>query len=82
MKKQVLILGGTQFIGRSIVERLCERSDMELTLFNRQRTGADLFPRLNKIKGDRLTDDVEQFANREWDLVIDGSGVGGAVFLP
>lgn len=35
--QQLLILGGTQFIGRNLVERLIGRKDLEITLFNRQK---------------------------------------------
>ena len=71
--KKVLILGGTQFIGRSVVERLLELQQYEITLFNRQRTQADLFSGCHKIKGDRYTDDILQLTNQYWDFVIDVS---------
>ena len=69
--KKVLVLGGTQFIGRNLVERLLAGGSYEVTLFNRQKTGSDLFPQLNKIKGDRETDDMAQIAGVEWDYVLD-----------
>lgn len=71
--KKILILGGTQFIGRNLVNRLIELDEYEITLFNRQRTGTDLFPNIHKIKGDRTTDDIQQIANTNWDFVIDVS---------
>lgn len=73
MQKKILILGGTQFIGRSIVERLQSYPGFELTLFNRGKTQGHLFPDLHKLKGDRETDDVHQLAGKDWDLVIDVS---------
>lgn len=69
--KKILILGGTQFIGRNLVERLLELEQYEITLFNRQLTQANLFSQTQKIKGDRETDDVKQIATKHWDYVID-----------
>lgn len=69
--KKILILGGTQFIGRNLVERLQETTEYDITLFNRQQTQADLFPDINKIKGDREANDISQIANVRWDYVID-----------
>lgn len=69
--KKILILGGTQFIGRNLVEQLLEQNQYELTLFNRQSTNSTLFPDVRKIKGDRQTDDIKQIATQNWDFVID-----------
>jgi 2'-hydroxyisoflavone reductase len=66
--KKILILGGTQFIGRNLVEQL---QGYEITLFNRQQTNADLFPDIHKIKGDRETDDIKQLSGVYWDYIID-----------
>jgi 2'-hydroxyisoflavone reductase len=69
--KKILILGGTQFIGRNLVERLLRIQQYDITLFNRQQTHADLFPDVNRIQGDRETDDISQIAGEKWDYVID-----------
>lgn len=69
--KKVLVLGGTQFIGRNIVERLLSMQQYDITLFNRQRTQADLFMECHKIKGDRYTDDILQLTQQYWHVVID-----------
>jgi len=71
--EKILILGGTQFIGRTLVEHLQNLQKYDITLFNRQQTGKDLFPTIKKIKGDRETDDIAQIAQQEWDYVIDVS---------
>lgn len=71
--KKILILGGTQFIGRNLVEHLQHRKDLSITLFNRQKNNAELFPDLNKIKGDRETGDIDLIAKEDWDLIIDVS---------
>jgi 2'-hydroxyisoflavone reductase len=69
--KKTLILGGTQFIGRNLVEKLQALPEYDITLFNRQQTQADLFPNLKRIKGDRETDDIHQIGNQDWDYIID-----------
>ena len=69
--KKTLILGGTQFIGRNLVERLQATDEYDITLFNRQKTQDNLFPDIKKITGDRETDDIKQIANDNWNYVID-----------
>lgn len=51
----LLMLGGTGFLGPHIVWRAIERGHT-VTLFNRGKTGPDLFPDLDLIEGDRYTD--------------------------
>lgn len=73
-KLKILILGGTGQLGPFIVER-ARANGHELTLFNRGRTGPDLFPDLEHIEGDRYTDlsGLEKAVadGRRWDAVID-----------
>jgi len=45
----------------------------EVTLFNRGRTNADLFPDVEKLRGDR-DGDLGVLAGRSWDSVLDTSG--------
>jgi 2'-hydroxyisoflavone reductase len=71
--EKILILGGTQFIGRTLVEQLQKLNNYDITLFNRQQTQADLFPEVKKMKGDRETNDISQIENEKWDYVIDVS---------
>lgn len=71
MTQQILILGGTNFIGRNLVERLGQFPQYELTLFNRQETAPLLFPGINRIKGDRGSEDISRLAVKDWDCVID-----------
>ncbi len=68
--KKILILGGTGFVGRILTEELI-KSGEEPVLFNRGKRNAGIFPGLRKITGDRLTDDVKQIGNEDWDVVID-----------
>lgn len=67
-----LIIGGTIFLGRHLVDAAIAR-DHEVTLFNRGRHGADLYPQVEKLRGDRRSD-VSSLEGRHWDAVIDTSG--------
>ncbi len=66
---QLLVLGGTRFLGRALVDDALAR-DHEVTLFNRGQTNPELFPEAEKLRGDR-TRDVSALAGREWDAVLD-----------
>lgn len=69
---RILIIGGTRFLGRHLVESALARSH-EVTLFNRGKSNPDLFPQLETILGDRERD-VEKLKGRIWDAVIDVAG--------
>lgn len=71
--KNILILGGTGFVGRILSEKLSQTGHT-VTLFNRGKRNPNLFPEFNKIKGDRNTEDIFQIATGKWDVVIDFSG--------
>ncbi len=49
---RLLILGGTIFLGRHLVQAALERGH-GVTLFNRGQHNADLFPQVEKLRGDR-----------------------------
>jgi uncharacterized protein YbjT (DUF2867 family) len=49
---RILVLGGTSFVGRAIVDD-ARRTGAEATLFSRGRAGTDLFPGLTRLIGDR-----------------------------
>jgi len=68
---KILVLGGTAFLGPACVELLRARGH-EVTLFNRGRTNAHLYPDLEQIHGDRR-DGHEALAGRKWDVVLDTS---------
>jgi len=68
----VLVFGGTAFVGRTIVEDLLERGHVP-TLFTRGRTGAELFPGVERLVGDRDTGDYDALDDRQWDAVVDVS---------
>lgn len=67
----ILVLGGTQFIGKAIVEDLLVRGH-NVTIFHRGKTGAGLFPECTHILGDRNTD-LDKADTQEWDAIIDVS---------
>lgn len=71
-KKTILILGGTAFLGPELVEAALARGHT-LTLFNRGKTNPQLFPNVEKLKGDR-DGDLKALEGRRWDAVIDTSG--------
>lgn len=70
---KLLILGGTVFIGRHIVEQALAAGH-EVTLFNRGQSNPELFEdQVEKIVGDGNTD-LEKLAGRKFDACIDPSG--------
>ena len=69
---RILVLGGTQFLGRHTVDAALARGH-DVTLFNRGRTRPDLFPTVEKLRGDR-DGDLAALAGRNFDAVVDTSG--------
>jgi 2'-hydroxyisoflavone reductase len=69
---RLLILGGTAFLGRHLVDAALERRHA-VTLFNRGRTNPGLYPMVEHIAGDR-DGGLAALAGRRWDAVIDTSG--------
>lgn len=67
---RLLVLGGTSFVGRHVVEAALEAGHT-LTLFNRGRTNPDLFPDADRRTGDRTAGDYSSLADGEWDAVVD-----------
>ena len=68
----ILIIGGTRFLGRHLVDSAQARGHT-VTLFNRGKSNSDLFPHVETILGDR-EHDIEKLAGRTWDAVIDTCG--------
>ncbi len=69
---KILILGGTVFVGRHIVEAALVRGH-EITMFNRGEHSPDLFPNVEKLRGNR-DGDLTALEGRTWDAAIDPSG--------
>lgn len=68
----ILILGGTAFLGPAQVEYALARGH-NVTLFNRGQTNPELFPGVEKLVGDRAAPDYSALEGRQWDAVIDNS---------
>lgn len=71
-RMRLLLLGGTGFLGRHLAERAIARGH-RVTLFNRGRSGAGLFPHAEQIRGDRLKD-AAALKLGTWDAAVDTSG--------
>ena len=69
---RLLVLGGTLFLGRHVVEAALERGH-DVTLFNRGRTNPRLFAGVEQLRGDR-DGGLDALRGREWDAVVDPSG--------
>lgn len=83
MKKSVLIIGGTRFVGRHIVKVGLEQGH-DITLFTRGQTNihlfGDSFANIKHIVGDRRSDIAqlgELLGHKHWDVVIDTCGYIG-----
>lgn len=67
----VLVVGGTRFVGRHMVQALIERGHA-VTLFNRG-SNRQVFTEVAQVHGDRKTD-LARLDGRSWDAVLDTSG--------
>ncbi len=82
---KILVLGGTRFLGPAIVDYAVARGH-EVTLFNRGRSNPEMYPKLEKLKGNRGSHgdarrgrkaspvDLRALEGRTWDVAIDTSG--------
>ena len=88
-KLQILIFGGTGFLGPSIVRSALAKGHV-VTLFNRGRTRKHLFPEVERIVGDGDPAKNEGLKNlekavaggRTWDAVIDDIAMYPAFVRP
>jgi 2'-hydroxyisoflavone reductase len=69
---KILVLGGTTFLGRHLIE-LALRAGHDLTTFNRGKRAPELFSGVHKLIGDRSSD-LGALHLGEWDVVYDLSG--------
>ncbi|MCB8945536.1 MAG: SDR family oxidoreductase [Ardenticatenaceae bacterium] len=67
-----LIIGGTRFLGRALVDAGLAAGH-ELTLFNRGQSNPGLFPDVEELHGNR-DGGLAVLAGRQWDAVIDTCG--------
>ena len=68
----ILVLGGTVFLGRHIVDAALAGGH-KVTLLNRGRSGAGFYPQCEQLVGDR-DGDLSALNGRRFDAVIDTSG--------
>jgi 2'-hydroxyisoflavone reductase len=69
---KLLVLGGTQFLGRHVVEHVIARGHA-VTLFNRGQRNLELFPDVPRLIGDR-NGDMTALSGPSFDSVIDCCG--------
>ena len=69
---KILIIGGTRFVGRALVETAVSKGHT-VTLFNRGKSNPDLFADVETIVGDR-DGGLDGLRGRSWDVVIDTCG--------
>lgn len=77
---KILVVGGTSFVGRHIVEEAVEKGH-SVTLFNRGKSNPGLFSELSRITGDRRLD-ANKLQNENWDAVIDTSAYTPSDLVP
>ena len=73
---RLLILGGTVFLGRHVIDAALARGHV-VTMLNRGRRGRDLYPEIERLIGDR-DGDMSALRGRAFDAVIDCSGYSPA----
>jgi 2'-hydroxyisoflavone reductase len=71
-RMHILVLGGTQFLGRHVVDAALQQGH-DVTMFNRGQTRPELFPDVEKLRGDR-DGDLGALDGRRFDAVVDTSG--------
>ena len=69
---RILVLGGTRFVGRHIVEAARARGHA-VSVFNRGRSALP-WDDVEQLTGDRESGDLEALRGRDWDACIDVSG--------
>lgn len=74
---KILVIGGTVFVGRHFVAAALARGH-DVTLFNRGAHSPDLFPDVEKLRGDR-DGGLDVLRGRRWDAVLDTCGYGPRV---
>ena len=68
----LLVLGGTVFLGRHLTQAALDRGHT-VTHFNRGQHNPELFPGVEKLRGDR-DGNLSALAGRRWDAVMDTCG--------
>lgn len=71
----LLVIGGTVFVGRSVVDAALARGH-NVTVFHRGQHGENAHPDVEHLHGDR-TADLHVLGDRSWDAVVDTCGFDG-----
>ena len=66
---RILMIGGTRFVGRHIVDAALAAGH-DVTVFHRGQTGPELFPQVDRRTGDR-NGDLSELAEGSWDATVD-----------
>ncbi|PPQ45942.1 NAD-dependent dehydratase [Paenibacillus peoriae] len=71
--KKVLVLGGTRFFGKRLVERLLESSENSVTILTRGQTSDSFGDRVQRICADRTDPQAlaEAVGGQVWDVIYD-----------
>lgn len=69
---RLLIIGGSAFLGRHVIESALSRGDT-VTTFNRGKTGRGQYPQVEELFGNR-DGDLDALKGRTWDAVVDTCG--------
>lgn len=69
---RLLVLGGTSFVGRHIVDNALGHGH-QVTLFHRGQTNPGLFPQAEHRQGDRSSGDYAALQTGSWDATVDVS---------
>lgn len=69
---KLLVIGGSQFVGRHLVEHALS-AGYEVTMFNRGKTNPGIYPDVEEIHGDR-DGGLDALKGRSWDVVVDTCG--------
>jgi 2'-hydroxyisoflavone reductase len=69
---KILIIGGTQFVGRHLTESALAAGH-DVTLFHRGKTNKGLYPQAEEIFGDR-DGGLDALDGQSWDVVFDTCG--------
>jgi 2'-hydroxyisoflavone reductase len=69
---RLLIIGGTRFVGRHLVNAALARGH-QVSLFTRGQSNPDLFPQAEHLTGDRGVD-LSALDGKRWDAIVDTCG--------
>jgi nucleoside-diphosphate-sugar epimerase len=81
-KIKILILGGTQMVGRDFVETIKNDIRYDIHIANRGLTNSEIFPNIKKILIDRnSSENCQSLSNKYFDIIVDFSCYNLSQFL-